>query len=421
MEKLAIIGTGIAGMGCAHFLQHDYDLTVFEKNDYIGGHTHTVNVEENGKEVPIDTGFIVCNPINYPNLWQLFEDLEVPLKPTNMSFSVQYHPANLEYCGSGLNGLFGQRSNIFNLRFIRMLKEIKRFNEECILLLEDGKCTDLSVEDFVFQYRYSQDFLEQYLLPLSSALWSTPPELSLQFPLISLVTFLNNHGMLGLNTHFQWYTVEQGSWTYRDRLIEPLRDRILVNNQVKQVQRLAGQVEVTTNDGEKQLFDKVILACHADQALNILTDPTEEESNLLGQFQYQRNQALLHTDQTVMPKRKRLWSSWNYKLEELSGKLKASTHYYMNALQGLSEQVDYFLSINDPDQVNPNKVLKQINYEHPIFTIGAFKAQKTLAALNHESSILFCGSYFGNGFHEDAYVSALNLCEKLKRREVGTE
>ncbi|MGI9542755.1 MAG: NAD(P)/FAD-dependent oxidoreductase [Cyclobacteriaceae bacterium] len=421
MEKLAILGTGIAGMGCAHFLQHHYDLTLFEKNDYIGGHTHTVKVKEGEREVPIDTGFIVCNPINYPNLWQLFEELEVPLKPANMSFSVQHQPSNLEYSGSGLNGLFGQRRNILNPRFIRMLKEVERFNKDCTVVLEGGKYTDLSVKDFVSHFKYSPDFSDQYLLPLSSALWSTPPELSLQFPMVSLVKFLNNHGMLGLNTHFQWYTVEQGSWTYRDRLIAPFRDRIQVNKGVHQVKRLAGQVEVSTTDGEKQLFDRVILACHADQALDVLEDPKEEEINLLGQFLYQTNQALLHNDSSVMPKRKRLWSSWNYRLEELNGQLKASTHYYMNSLQGLSDQVDYFLSINDPGQVDPDSAIKQITYEHPIFTVGAFKAQEALEQLNDESSVLFCGSYFGNGFHEDAFVSALNLCEKLTRREVGVE
>ena len=417
MESVAIIGTGIAGMGSAHFLHKNYDITIYEQNNYIGGHTNTASVNEDGKIVPIDTGFIVFNKITYPNLIKLFADLKVEAINTDMSFSVQHVPTHLEYSGTGLNGLFMQRKNIFNIRYIKMLLQINRFNKDCVKLLEDPNFRNYSLADFVKKNKYGSDFLYKYLAPMTSALWSTPTDITLQFPAWALVEFFKNHGFLGLDTQFQWLTVKGGSWQYRDKLIAPFKDKILINDGVKKVYRENGKVRVITAKGEK-VYDKVIFACHADQALNILGDPTLLEQERLSSFSYQKNIATLHTDASVMPDTKGVWSAWNYRIEEKNGELQASTVYWMNKLQKMDCKKDYFLSINDPGNVKPEHVVKTIEYEHPIFTTKSLKEQADLERLNENGVTYFCGSYFKYGFHEDAFTSAVNMCKKLDNRIV---
>lgn len=413
MEKVAIVGSGIAGMIAAFLLKDKYNLTVFEKNDYIGGHTHTVEVNEDGKKIPIDTGFIVFNKSNYPNLIKLFDKLDVSYKPTKMSFSVQHIPENLEYNGSGFNGIFGQRRNLLNPSFYTMLSDINRFNKKSLATLDDDRYENYSLQDFIVEENYSQAFKEKYLLPMNSAIWSTPPEKSLQFPLVALVRFFKNHGLLGVNSHFQWYTVEGGSWKYRDKLIETFKEKIIINSEIVSVSRTSSGVELLDINGHIHEFDKVILAGHADQSFKIINQPGTLEKKLLRKFEYQPNKVTLHTDKSIMPNRKRVWSAWNYRIEKVNGSWTTSTVYDMNALQAVSKNRDYFLSVNDAGNINPEKILREFEYDHPIFNIEAMKAQESLQDLNETGPVYYCGSYFGYGFHEDALTSGINAAEKL--------
>lgn len=414
MQKLAIIGTGIAGMGCAHFLHQKYDITLFEELDYIGGHTNTVTVMENGKPVYIDTGFMVFNYQTYPHLCELFKEIDAPVKKTDMSFSVQYLPNGLEYSGSSMRHLFAQKRNIFNPTFLRMLLQINRFNKESVNILDDPKYANHSLGQYIKEFGYSEDMLWKYLIPMSSAVWSTPMEQILDFPAVSLIRFFKNHGFLGLDTQHQWYTLHQGSQAYREKLIAPFKDKIKINSKVTTVERLPnGKVKVTTINGDQFEFDKVVMASHADQTYQLIKDKTIDEERLLSKFKYQPNRAVLHTDQKQMPKKKLAWSSWNYRVEKQGDVLVPSTIYWMNKLQGVSDEVDYFVSINPSATLDQTKVIKEIAYEHPLFDVPAMQAQKELYLLNEAGPVYYCGSYFKYGFHEDAYKSAVKLCEKL--------
>lgn len=401
-------------MACAHFLQHKFDLTIYEKNNYVGGHTNTISVDEDGKEIFIDTGFMVFNHVTYPLLTKLFSELDVPTKKTFMSFSVQHIPSGLEYCGSGLNGLFAQRKNIFSVKHIKMLFQISRFNKESVKILDNREYDDYSLEAYIKGEGYGDDMLWKYLIPMSSAVWSTPMDLMLNFPAQTLVRFFYNHGFLGLNTQHQWYTVVNGSKTYRDLIIKPFKEKIEVNNPVVKVKREDGKAIVHSKKQTKT-FDKVIFAAHGDESLKLLSNPTENERKLLSKFKYQKNIATLHTDESVMPKIKRAWSSWNYRTEN---NLPPSTIYWMNSLQQVSDKKNYFVSINGENSIDKKKTIKSIEYTHPLFDTEAVSAQKELPVLNECGPLYFCGSYFRYGFHEDAVISSVNLCEKLLRKKV---
>lgn len=416
MQRLAIIGTGIAGMGCAHLLQHKYELTLFEKNDYIGGHTNTVSVDEDGTPVYMDTGFMVFNFETYPNLCQLFEEIKAPIKKTDMSFSVQYVPTSLEYCGSGLNGLFAQRRNIFNIAYVKMLMEITRFNKISVEILDKPEYANHSLGEYIKEFGFSEEMLVKYLVPMSSAVWSTPMDKMLDFPAVTLIRFFKNHGFLGLNTQHQWYTLHNGSQAYREILIRPFKDKVQVNNAAVNVKRLPnGKAVVTTAKGQQLEFDKVIFASHANETLKLLDEPTADEKRLLSVFHYEKNKATVHSDELVMPKNRRTWSSWNYRIEEKNGKQVPTTIYWMNRLQGVSEKKNYFVSINAiPGSIDPSKLIREIDYEHPLFDVPAIRAQEELHRLNENGPLYFCGSYFKYGFHEDAYKSAVELCKTIK-------
>ncbi len=422
--RLAIIGSGIAGLGCAHFLHRNHEITVFEQNDYVGGHTNTVDATEpgTGRPVPIDTGFMVFNRVTYPHLCRLFDQLQVPVKPTSMSFAVRDDQTGLEWCGSSLNHLFAQRKNLFNLRFLRMLTAINRFNKEAVAALDDPRTAEESLGDYVRRRRYGEDFFNLYLVPMSSAVWSTPPELMLTFPAASLLRFFHNHGFLGLHTQHPWWTVDGGAREYVKRLTAPWRDRIHTGDRATRVMRSGGQITVTTAAGRTHAFDRVIIATHGDQALRLLVNPTPDEARLLGEFRYQPNTATLHTDTSVMPRTRLAWSSWNYQLSRgPDGRLSPATHYWMNSLQGVSDRGSYFVSINGAERIHPGKIVKTIAYDHPLFSLGALRAQKELPALNAaargRSETYFAGSYFRYGFHEDAFMSAVQLSELLLGRD----
>ena len=458
MQSLAIIGSGISGLGAAWFLHRQFDVTVFEAADYIGGHTCTVTVNEGGRAVPIDTGFMVFNHATYPHLTRLFQVLGVPTKPTGMSFGVQHRPRGLEYSGSSLNHLFAQRRNLLRPSFYLLLRQIDRFNREATAALDDPAVRPMNLDDYVRRGGYGDDFAQLYLLPMCSAVWSTPPEKMRRFPAATLLRFLHNHGLLGLDTQYQWWTVEGGAQRYVEKLTAPFRDRIRLRTPVRSVRRLgAGGVEITI-ETEAVRFDKVLFACHPPATLALLGDAaTTDERRLLAPFQYQPNTATLHTDESVMPGTRRAWSAWNYRLDAPAGavatgpdgqgggisgangrgrsktaplrqrrdrsstELRVSTHYWMNRLQGVSDRVNYFVSIEGTDLIDPARTLRTLAYEHPLFDLAAAQAQPDLAGLNASArgrtETYFAGAWQRYGFHEDGLLSAVNLATLLLGRD----
>lgn len=426
--RTAIIGTGIAGLGTAHFLHRaGHEITCFGLEGYAGGHSNTVEALEpgTGRALPIDTGFMVFNRVTYPQLCRLFAELQVPTKPTDMSFAVRDADTGLEWCGSSLNHLFAQRKNLFSPRFIRMLLAVNRFNAEAVTALEsDPSLEQESMADYVRRRGYGKDFWDLYLVPMSSAVWSTPPDQMLAFPAASLLRFFHNHGFLGLHTQHPWWTVDGGSREYVKRLVAPFAERIRLGCAVTRVVRHGpGKgVTVLTADGASHRFDRAVLATHGDQALRLLMNPTRDEQRLLGAFKYQANVATLHTDASVMPRARLAWASWVYQVsrDEL-GRVVPATHYWMNRLQGVSDKEQYFVSINRPEQIDPAKVIARIDYTHPLFDLAARSAQTELPALNltarGSTETFFAGSYFRYGFHEDAFLSAVQLSEILLGRD----
>lgn len=434
MARIGIIGTGIAGLGCAHFLHRHHTVTLFEQNSHIGGHSNTVDVREplpvgpggahaaSSRTLPIDTGFMVYNEVTYPLLTRLFRELDVPTKPTDMSFSVRHRSLDLEFSGSSLNHLFAQRRNLVNLRFIRMLLAIRRFNRDALAALKRPETARMTLGEYVRARRYGDDFLRLYLVPMSSAVWSTPPALMLSFPAVTLLRFFHNHGFLGLHTQHPWRTVAGGSREYVKRLTAPWIDRIRLGDRAQRVVRAGKGVTVVTDLGSSQTFDKVILATHGDEALRLIVNPTPDESALLGEFRYQPNTATLHTDASVMPLTRLAWSSWNYEIAgEGDDGVSTATHYWMNRLQGVSDRENYFVTIGRPASIDAAKVIRRIEYTHPLFSLGAIEAQARLPGLNSAArgatETYFAGSYFRYGFHEDALLSAVNLASLLLERD----
>jgi uncharacterized protein len=421
-QKLAIIGTGISGLGCAYFLHQDYDITLFEAGSYVGGHTNTIEVEENGVKLPVDTGFMVFNHVTYPLLTKLFKQLGVETKKTDMSFSLSHRELNYEYNGKDFNSIFGQRKNLFSLRFWRFILKINRFNKETAEALKDHRYAKMTLAEYVQEKGYGQDFLNWYILPMASAVWSAPTHKMMEFPAVTLMRFWYNHGFLGMKERHPWWTVVNGSREYVKKIVRGFEDRILLNTPVKSVQREKDHVVLKTAAGELYHFDKVIFATHAPTTLKILQNPNQLEVELLSAFDYQSNTAVVHTDESVMPKNKLCWASWNYSIHNNEyGVIQNHTHYWMNSLQGISDKVNYFVTLGNSDAVDSKKIIRQIEYEHPLFDLTALKMQSLLPDLNKSGArqqIFYCGAYFRYGFHEDGFGSAYNLCRTLLNREL---
>ena len=388
--------------------------------------------------MPIDTGFMVFNQVTYPHLTRLFTQLAVPIKKTDMSFSVRHADTGLEFAGSSLNHLFAQRRNLFRPRFYRMLAAINRFNREAVVALNDPATQNETLGDYVRRRGYGEDFFNLYLVPMSSAVWSTPPEQMLAFPATSLLRFFHNHGFLGLSTQHQWWTVDGGAKTYVEKITVPFRDRLHLRQAATRIIRTPRSVTVMTASGEAHAFDHVILACHGDEALRLLVNPTRDEASLLREFKFQANIATLHTDASVMPRTKLAWSAWNYEIARGSGSdgssgtgfpardgslvpVSTATHYWMNKLQGVSDRENYFVTINRPESIAPDRVLRRIHYEHPLFSLGAVRAQADIPALNlaarTTTHTYFAGAWQRYGFHEDGLLSAVRLSEQLLGRD----
>ena len=421
-KKLAIVGSGISGMAAAWFLHRRFDIMLFEQNDYVGGHTNTITIEEGNRAVPVDTGFMVFNHVTYPLLTRLFKELEVETEATDMSFSVQHRPSNLEFNGGNLDLLFVQRRNLLSPRYWRMLFSIDRFNKEAIPAINDPRWADFTLAQYIQSRGYGSDMLDRYLIPMSSAVWSTPPEEMLDFPAMTLLRFWHNHGFLGLDKRHQWFTVTGGSRNYAQKLTAPYQEQIRRSRKVIGVKRSPKSVELSFAEGTSETFDKVLLASHADQSLAMLSDPTEQESRLLREFRYQPNTATVHTDESFMPRLRRCWASWNYRLEgSEKGVERATIHYWMNNLQHIQGEKNYFVSLNCENQIAPEHILRRIKYEHPLFSLSAIKAQRELDSFNNlspDQTTYYAGAWFNYGFHEDGLASALACSRALAGEEV---
>jgi len=407
--KIAIIGTGIAGNYAAYRLAPDHDITVFEADNRIGGHTNTVEVDDGGRALAVDTGFIVFNERTYPHFLALLDELGVASQDSDMSFSVSGGRSGLEYNGSSLNGLFAQRSNLFRPSFHRMLRDILRFNREAPALLGQPDF-GLTLGAYLDHNGYSRQFVDGYVLPMGSAIWSATAERMRAMPAVFFVRFFQNHGLLSVNDHPQWRVIQGGSARYVEKLVAGHRDRIRLNAAVQSITRHDDHVEIKSVGAPPERFDRVFLACHSDQALTLLADPTAQEREVLGAIGYQRNEAVLHTDTSLMPKRRRAWAAWNYNIprdaERLDGKVTLT--YNMNILQSLDARREYCVTLNNTGAIDPDQVLGVFDYEHPVFTGRAVAAQSRHREINGARRTYYCGAYWRYGFHEDGVVSAVD-------------
>jgi len=414
--KIAIIGSGIAGNVAAHHLNRAHDITVFESSDHAGGHTHTHDIELAGRQYAVDTGFIVFNDRTYPNFIELLEELGVAWQESSMSFSVRDEASGLEYNGTTLNTLFAQRRNLLRPSFLGMVRDILRFNREALALL-DAPDDRLTLRRFLAAQNYGRHFVDHYLVPMGAAIWSTDPQRMLGFPARYFVRFLHNHGMLSVNDRPVWRTVKGGAREYVRRLTAPFASRIRLRTPVLGVRRYPGHVLVDLQAGAER-FDAAFLACHSDQALALLRDPSPAEREVLGAIRYQENEAVLHTDTRLLPRARRAWAAWNYHVPAVPRDRVALT-YNMNILQRLDARETLCVTLNRSEAIDPARVLKRIIYYHPLYTPAAVAAQARQRELNGMARTgagltYFCGAYWRFGFHEDGIVSALDALRHFR-------
>ncbi|MFO0948524.1 MAG: FAD-dependent oxidoreductase [Planctomycetota bacterium] len=410
--RIAIIGTGVSGLVAAYRLHQDHDISLFEASDYLGGHANTVTVEAGSETHAVDTGFVVFNEWCYPNFISLLDELGIGSKPTCMSFSVRDEYTGLEYNGHSLNTLFAQRRNLLRPAFHRMLYDILRFNKDAKELLRSK--TNETVGEFITRLGYGPEFSRHYLLPMGSAIWSCPLGTFAHFPIRFIAEFYENHGLLNLRNRPTWRVVKGGSRTYVEAISRGFRDRVRLSTPVVKIYRFHDCVHVHPEHGLPEQFDHVIFACHSDQALRILGDAaTPTERQLLTAFPYEKNSAVLHTDVSLLPRNRRAWASWNYRVGKDEW-APATVTYNMNLLQGIRSPQTYCVTLNDDDRINPERVIRRFVYHHPVFTVARDAAQARHHELLVDNRTSFCGAYWRNGFHEDGVVSALAVVDALK-------
>lgn len=416
-RQIAVVGSGVSGTVAAWLLRDGHDVTLYEAERRFGGHTHTAAVEIAGKAVAVDTGFMVFNRPNYPLLSTLFDHLGIASYPTSMSFSASLDDGALEYAGSDFNGLFGQRSNLLRAEFWSLLGSILRFNRAAGRALADLPSANQSLADFLDRHALDDDFRQRYLYPMAAAIWSCPRSRIAQFPALSFLRFFANHGLIRLVDRPQWLTVEGGSSRYMDRLIGDLGASAVAGAAVQRVERDARGVTLVFDDGARARYDEVVLACHSDQALRLLAEPDTRERNVLSAIPYQANRVVLHSDPALMPRRRRVWSSWNYfgsaRRASQGDEAAVSVTYWMNSLQRLATSRDLFVSLNPVREPRADKVLAEYRYDHPVFDAAALHAQRRLSRLQGAAHTWFAGAWTGYGFHEDGMRSAVEVAVAL--------
>ena len=413
--RIAVIGAGISGMVCAYKLSAQYhDVTVYEKNSYAGGHTNTHLLKTGEDSLAVDSGFIVFNKKTYPNFVNLLHELDVSYQESHMSFSVRCESSGFEYNGTNLNKLFAQRKNIFNPNFYRFLLGILDFNKKAKAFISRDS-DEMSLREFIKSSKVSSKVISHYLIPMASAVWSASPELMWDFPARFILKFWENHGFLEVDDRPMWYVVKGGSAQYVKKLTEPFKSQVRLDIPVTEVRRTPVGVRVCAG-GEAAIFDQVILACHPDQSLSLLADASALERRALGAVPYQHNKAILHTDTTVLPVSERAHAAWNYFLPFRSTGL-VTVHYHMNILQSLQSQETYIVSLNPAQAIDERKVLRSVDYEHPVFTPEGMKARDAIRELSGKDRVFFAGAWMRNGFHEDGVLSALHACKKIQNQE----
>jgi predicted NAD/FAD-binding protein len=424
--KIAIVGSGIAGNVLAHHLHRDHAITVFEAGNHVGGHSHTHDIEAGDRSFAVDTGFIVCNDWTYPNFLRLLGELGVATQETSMSFSVRCEASGLEYNGTTINSLFAQRRNLLRPAFWRMVREILRFNREApeLLSASDGDLgtggAEIGLGRYLALRRYSREFIQWYILPMGAAIWSTDPGRMLAFPARCFVRFFHNHGMLSWNHRPRWLTIQGGSREYVRRLTAPFADRIRLATPVEAIWRRPGHALVKVAGQEPERFDAVFLACHSDQALRLLADPADLEVATLRAIPYQASEVVLHTDTSLLPRRRLARAAWNYHRLPESPDTAAVT-YNLNVLQRLDAPVTFCATLNRSEAIDPQRILRRITYHHPVFTPEGLAAQGRQSQLNGANRTYYCGAYWRYGFHEDGVVSALHALEHFRERQLRDE
>ncbi len=406
--KIAVIGSGISGLSAAYFLSKKFKVDLFEKDDHFGGHSYTYEIKDNNKVIPVDLGFIVFNKITYPNLINLFKDLNIPYEKSDMSFSVSIKNSNIEYSGSGVGGIFVNKLNLLNLKFLIMIKEIISFYKTAPKLLKND-LKEQTLGDFLNKKKLSKYFVEYHLIPMVAAIWSMPFEKAKEMPIKFFLNFFTNHGLFKLKDRPQWYTVTNRSRTYVKKITDKISGEVFKNYKVSKVIRTTDNIRLMFGN-EYIDYDHVVLASHADQSLSLLERPSEKEKNILSKFTYVKNQAFLHTDENLMPKKKRAWSSWN----SISNGDKTCITYWLNKLQNLNTNKNYFLTLNPLFEINNNFIIKKVNFTHPYLNSENTLLQKDLKLIQGKKRTWFCGSYFGYGFHEDGLKSSIELAKNFK-------
>ena len=409
--KIAVIGSGISGLSAAYYLSKNHHVDLFEKEDHFGGHSNTIDITIDGKKISVDVGFIVFNHQTYPNLINFFDEIDVEIEKSDMSFSVSVENTNYEYCGKGLAGIFANKSNLFNVKFIKMFFDILKFYKSCSKISNlDQKIT---LNEFLNKNKWSEGFINYHIIPMVSAIWSMPPYEAGKMPMNFFLKFFQNHGLFKFKDRPQWYTVAHRSRTYVNKVLSSISGEYYKNYKINSIKRISSGIQVYYGgDNEFFDYDKVILATHANEALSLIKDPTEKEKNILSNFGYRENNAVLHFDESMMPKNKKTWSSWNSFVDPKNLN-KSSLSYWLNLLQNLKIEENIFLTLNPFRDIDEKKILKKIKFTHPYYDQKALDNQKNLKNIQNIENLLFCGSYFGYGFHEDGIKSSIEMLKNL--------